>query len=130
MKRVFFELSCLIAFAAFVCATSSHAASVESRANPTPNGFIKIDGSISDWLSVVPYTQDTIGDGSTGPARPLNIDILQGAIAHDANNFYFLYRNTGDNMVDGASNWVFIDLDQNVGTGLTSITALGSIGTD
>jgi hypothetical protein len=61
---------------------------------------------------------DTVGDGSTGAARPLDIDVLQGAVAHDANNFYFLYRNAGDNMVDPFSNWVMIDLDQNDTTGL------------
>jgi len=103
------------------------AASVQTLNNPVPNGFIKIDGSLNDWLSIARFNQDTVGDGSTGPARPLDIDILQGAVAHDANFFYFLYRNAGDNMVDGASNWVFIDLDQNASTGLV---AGFSIGTD
>jgi hypothetical protein len=111
-------------------AAGAQAASVQTLANPVPNGFVKIDGDISEWLSIARFNQDTVGDGSTGPARPLDIDILQGAVAHDANFIYFLYRNAGDNMVDGASNWVFIDLDQNVATGLTSITALGSVGTD
>jgi hypothetical protein len=107
--------------------TAVHAGSVQTLNNPVPNGFIKIDGSLNDWLSIARFNQDTVGDGSTGPARPLDIDILQGAVAHDANNFYFLYRNAGDNMVDGASNWVFIDLDQNASTGLV---AGFSIGTD
>jgi hypothetical protein len=113
-----------------VAASTARAVSVQTLSNPVPNGYIKIDGNISDWLAISAFSQDTVGDGSTGPARPLDIDILQGAVAHDANNFYFLYRNAGDNMVDPASNWVLIDLDQNATTGLTSITALGSIGTD
>jgi hypothetical protein len=126
MKRLLVLFSLMIA----VTSAPALAVSVQTISNPVPNGFIKIDGSINDWLAITGYTQDTVGDGSTGPARPLDIDILQGAIAHDANFIYFLYRNAGDNMVDGASNWVFIDLDQNASTGLTSITALGSIGTD
>jgi hypothetical protein len=120
-----------IAFASLlglVAASPVRAVSVETLSNPVPNGYIKIDGDLSDWLAISAFNQDTVGDGSTGPARPLDIDILQGAVAHDANNFYFLYRNAGDNMVDIASNWVFIDLDQNVATG----AALGfpNIGTD
>jgi hypothetical protein len=93
-----------------------------------PNGAIKIDGNINDWLGVTKYTQDAIGDGSSGPARPLDIDILQGAVAHDANFFYFLYRNTADGMVDVASNWIFIDLDRDQATGQNAIPGTTAIG--
>lgn len=130
MTHRFASSTLFAALVALGLAASAQAVSVQTLANPVPNGFVKIDGNISDWLSLASFNQDTVGDGSTGPARPLDIDILQGAVAHDANFIYFLYRNAGDNMVDGASNWVFIDLDQNAATGLTSITALGSVGTD
>lgn len=124
------SVATLAAWTTVLClshAASLRAASVQTLANPVPNGYIKIDGNINDWLSIGAYAPDATGDGSTGPARPLDIDILQGAVAHDANFFYFLYRNAGDNMVDPNSNWVFIDLDQNVATG----AALGfPIGTD
>jgi hypothetical protein len=114
--------------AALVAVPLVHAVSVQTIANPVPNGAIKIDGNISDWLGVTKYTQDAIGDGSSGPARPLDIDILQGAVAHDANFFYFLYRNTADGMVDGASNWIFIDLDRNQATGQNAIPGTTAIG--
>lgn len=99
-------------------ASQAFAASVQTITNPVPNGYMKIDGSLSDWMWLNQFTADSTGDGSTGtfPA----IDILQGAVAHDANNFYFLYRNAGDNMVTNASNWIFIDLDQNKATGLAA----------
>ena len=128
------SLSLTLVFAlvmALFCHTDRvSAVSVQTLSNPVPDGYIKIDGNINDWLAISSYAADTVGDGSTGPARPLDIDILQGAVAHDANNFYFLYRNAGDNMVDSASNWIFIDLDQNPATGLSSIGDLSSIGTD
>jgi hypothetical protein len=104
------------------------AASVQTLNNPVPNGYIKIDGNINDWLSIPRYNPDPVGDGSSGGARPLDIDILQGGIAHDENFFYVLYRNAGDNMVDQFSNWVFFDLDQNQATGYKATPELASIG--
>ena len=101
-----------------VLGNDAPAAAVQSLSNPVASGAIQIDGNLADWAAVTPYLLDTIGDGSTGAARPLDIDVLQGAVAHDADNFYFLYRNAGDNMVDPFSNWVMIDLDQNDTTGL------------
>lgn len=113
---------------AFAAAPLVHAVSVQTINNPVPNGAIKIDGNISDWLGVTKYAADATGDGSSGPARPLDIDILQGAVAHDANFIYFLYRNAADGMVDGASNWIFIDLDRNRTTGQNAIPGTTSIG--
>jgi hypothetical protein len=107
-----------LAIALIALGNESPAAAVQSLSNPVSSGAIQIDGNLADWAAVAPYLLDTIGDGSTGAARPLDIDVLQGAVAHDANNFYFLYRNAGDNMVDAFSNWVMIDLDQNDTTGL------------
>lgn len=101
-----------------VLCKESPAAAVQSLSNPVASGAIQIDGNLADWAAVTPYLLDTVGDGSTGAARPLDIDVLQGAVAHDAENFYFLYRNAGDNMVDSFSNWVMIDLDRNDTTGL------------
>jgi hypothetical protein len=116
MNHRFTSSTLLTAIVALGLASGAYAASVQTLANPVPNGFIKLDGNISDWLSLAGFNQDTIGDGSTGGVR-LDIDILQGAVAHDANFFYFLFRNAGDNMIDNASNWVMIDLDQNDTTG-------------
>jgi len=113
---------------ACVFAAPVEAVEVQSLSNPVPNGAIVIDGNLSDWAGVTPFQQDTIGDGSTGAARPLDIDILQGAVAHDANFIYVLYRNAGDNMIDPASNWIFFDLDRNQATGQNGIAGMNSIG--
>jgi hypothetical protein len=89
-----------------------------------------MDGKLNDWLAVTPYQLDTIGDGSSGPARPLDIDFLQGAVAHDDHYIYFLWRATGDNMIDPSSNWIFMDMDQNAATGLTAAGNPFSIGAE
>jgi hypothetical protein len=130
MARQVRRASIAAATLACVFAASVEAVEVQSLSNPVPNGAIVIDGNLSDWAGITPFQQDTIGDGSTGAARPLDIDILQGAVAHDANFIYVLYRNAGDNMVDPFSNWVFFDLDRNQTTGLNSIGAMASIGTE
>lgn len=104
------------------------AVEVQSLSNKVANGAIVIDGNLSDWAAVTPFLQDTIGDGSTGAARPLDIDILQGAVAHDDNFIYVLYRCAGDNMIDPASNWIFFDLDRNQTTGQNGIAGMNSIG--
>lgn len=130
MRRQIVTFGVLSACLSCVLSTPASAASVQTISNPVPNGYMKMDGSLTDWSFLTAYTADAVGDGATGAARPVDIDILQGAVAHDDNFFYFLFRNAGDNMIDVASNWVFIDLDQNTSTGLKSITAMGSIGTD
>jgi hypothetical protein len=119
---------CVGLIAVGVVANQAQAVSVQTLSNPLPNGAIVIDGNFADWAAVNKYTQDNIGDGSSGGARPLDIDILQGAIAHDANFFYILYRTTGSNMIDPFSNWVFFDLDQNAATGYKATAELSSIG--
>ncbi|BBO33606.1 PEP-CTERM sorting domain-containing protein [Lacipirellula parvula] len=129
MRRQFATLSLLSACLSCAISTNTFAASVQTISNPVPNGFIKLDGNISEWLSISRFNEDTTGDGSTGSFVP--IDIRQGAVAHDDNFFYFLYRNSGDNMVTGASNWIFIDLDQNATTGLTAAGGINfSIGAE
>jgi hypothetical protein len=72
---------------------------------------------------VTQYQQDTVGDGSSGAGRPLDIDILQGAIAHDPNYIYVLWRSAGENMIDPFSNWVFFDLDRSTATGARNSNA-------
>jgi len=120
MKRLMSVFGSLALAAAIFPWNHADGAEVASRSNGVPNDFIKIDGNLSDWLNpgVTWYPIDDVGDGSTGGARPLDIDILQGAVANDENYIYVLYRNAGDNMVDGASNWVFFDTDKNLATGL------------
>jgi hypothetical protein len=120
----------LIALLLVSSASPALAAQVQVLSNPVPNGGIVMDGKLDDWLTVTPYQLDTVGDGSSGPGRPLDIDILQGAVAHDDHYFYFLYRATGDNMIDPASNWIFMDMDQNASTGLTAAGHPFSIGAE
>ncbi|MEX2170275.1 MAG: hypothetical protein WD851_13260 [Pirellulales bacterium] len=108
--------SCSLVIAASIVG-DLRAASVATRSNPMPNGFFQMDGDLSDWENAAWYPDDAVGDGSV-PGPRIAIDILGGAIAHNDNFIYVLYRNAADNMVDGFSNWVFFDLDQNQATGL------------
>jgi hypothetical protein len=121
--KFLFSIFISAAFVALAATNVARAVSVQTLNNPVPNGFIQIDGGLNDWLSVPWYNADNVGDGSTGTGRPLNIDILQGAIAHDDNNIYVLWRNTGDNMIDGFSNWIFFDLDRDSATGARNANA-------
>lgn len=129
MSRQILTFGVLSACLSCIFSTLASAASVQTISNPVPNGYMKMDGSLSDWQFLTTYAPDAIGDGSTGAGRPLDIDILQGAIAHDDEFVYFLWRNTGDNMIDSASNWVFIDIDQNPSTGLQNYLG-GALGID
>lgn len=116
MRRLIAIVCCLLVLASIDARTAS-AVSVATLNNPVPNGYIQIDGNLDDWLSVAHYPLDATGDGSTGPARPLDIDILEGAIAHDADYIYVLWRNVGENMIDPFSNWIFFDMDRSETTG-------------
>jgi hypothetical protein len=97
-----------------------YAISVQTMDNPVPNGFIKIDGDYSDWLSVAHYQADTVGDTAVG-GLGAGVDILEGAVAHDDNFIYVLWRNSGPGGITASSNWVWFDVDNNATTGRTDL---------
>ena len=96
------------------------AVSLETQNNPVPNGFIKIDGDYSDWLAVAHYQMDTIGDTAVGGLGN-GVDILEGAIAHDDDFIYVLWRNSGPGGVTGFSNWIWFNMDNDPATGRTDL---------
>jgi hypothetical protein len=96
------------------------AAALETQNNPVPDGFIKIDGDYSDWLALPNYQADTVGDTSVGGLGD-GVDILHGAIAHDANFIYVLWRNSGPGGITSFSNWVWFNMDNNPATGRTDM---------
>ncbi|MFK7994576.1 MAG: FG-GAP-like repeat-containing protein, partial [Granulosicoccus sp.] len=86
---------------------------------------ITVDGDIADWAelnSFGPDPDDASGAGNT-------IDWREGWIAHDANNFYFGWRND-EAAVISWGNGIMIDTDQDPGTGFKGFSSELSIGVD
>jgi len=89
---------------------------VASRCNPVPNGSMAMDGDTSDWVSVVAFPEDTVGDGGATQ------DWVRVWVAHDDNNFYFrLERAAGSAPVTSPGYWGWIDTDRDRTTGVSSI---------
>jgi hypothetical protein len=108
---------------AVATAGKAYAASLETQSNPVPNGFIQIDGDYSDWAALPNYPADTIGDISSGGLGN-GVDILHGAIAHDENFIYVLWRNAAPGGITNFSNWVWFNMDNDPATGRTDMFGL------
>jgi hypothetical protein len=125
MRRTFMSISTTlfrtsaILFSA-AAAEAACAAVLETQSNPVPNGFIQIDGDYSDWAALPDYQADTVGDTSAGGLGD-GVDILHGAVAHDANFIYVLWRNAGPGGITNFSNWVWFNMDNNPATGRTDM---------
>jgi hypothetical protein len=103
--------------------TPTWAESLETQSNPVPNGFVEIDGDYSDWAALPHYLADPVGDTSVGGLGE-GVDILHGAIAHDENFIYVLWRNSGPGGITNFSNWVWFNMDNNPDTGRTDMFGL------
>lgn len=110
--------------AAFCLAPTSlvHAVSLETQNNPVPNGVMQMNGDYSKWLSVPQYQLDTFGDGASGGLAD-GVDIAVGAVAHDENNIYFMWRNVAGG-VTTFSNWIWVNMDNDPATGRTDMFGL------
>ena len=111
---------CLASIVALMVSGNLYAISLQTHNNPVANGSIQIDGDYSDWASIPRYQADTIGDTAVGGLGN-GVDILEGAIAHDDNFIYVLWRNAGPGGVTDFSNWIWFDMDNNPDTGRTDL---------
>lgn len=111
---------------------------ISSAITAQPPSSISIDGDMSDWDDIQSYP-DSQGDNS----KP-GTDILEFKIAHDESALYYYTRHAGPIVSEDAGTGgqgryyylLFIDLDNNPGTGFNPATtdedcyAPGSLGCD
>ncbi len=86
---------------------------------------LTIDGSLNDWSGVQSYPADP--DDVAGVNNPL--DWIEAWVAHDADNFYFAYRNDGVFSLSWGQG-IFIDTDGNPDTGFRGFSGEFPIGAD
>jgi len=90
--------------------------------NPLSDFSINLDGSLADWSATTSFGRDPddITDATT------QADWLEAWAAHDSNNLYFAYENDGD---IGSTLWpwqIFIDADNDPGTGYKLSGSMGA----
>lgn len=102
-----------------------------SLENPFPTGEVTnrltsallLDGGVSDW-STIP----SLGvDGNDITEANSQADIIEAWMAHDANDFYIVYRNDGD--INTSTMWpwqIFLDTDNDIGSGMQVGNGLGA----
>ena len=96
----------------------------QTMSNPVANGSIVVTGNDrSDWSLVPAYDAD-----ATDTAGP-EVDYQQVQVAHDDSNFYFRFQLNASGFLGYRHN-VFIDVDQDRGTGFTGSLGEMSIGAD
>ncbi len=86
---------------------------------------LTIDGDMTDWIGLQAFADDP--DDVSGILNPLNWRTL--VVAHDADNFYFLYRNDGSFTLSWGHG-MYIDVDGNSNTGFRSFNNEAPIGSD
>lgn len=86
---------------------------------------MNIDGDIADWVGLSPFDNDP--DDVSGLNNPLNW--LSMMMAHDTNNFYFMFRNDGPFTLSWG-HAMHIDVDGDVNTGFRDFDNSAPIGAD
>ncbi|MGB1309667.1 MAG: Ig-like domain-containing protein [Leucothrix sp.] len=92
-------------------------------ANTVANNALSLDGDLSDWGALQPFSNDANDIGVTGAKA----DWLQTWMAHDSNNLYLAYQNDGP--IDTTTWWpwqIFIDTDADANTGFKASLSLGA----
>ncbi len=107
--------------------TSAPATIAITVVGDTPNNqtTITVDGSLADWVGVDSFGTDLVDATSTGDV----IDWLEGWVAHDADNFYFAYRNNNPVVLSWGYG-IYIDTDNNPDTGFRNFDGSYPIGVD
>ena len=113
-------------------ALSSVAATLTINVGQQPTGALSNlvsgiipDGSLLDWSGVQSYPADP--DDVAGVDNPL--DWIEAWVAHDAENFYFAYRNDGSFSLSWGQG-IYIDTDGNPDTGFRGFSGEYPIGAD
>ena len=117
-------------FAFTVSDASSTSAPVVVSINTTgdaPNNetTITVDGSLNEWTGVASFGVDPVD--ATGPGD--EIDWLEAWVAHDTDNFYFAYENTGTVNVSWGYG-IYIDTDNSDSTGFRNFDSSYPLGVD
>ena len=86
---------------------------------------MNIDGALNDWVGLNAFENDP--DDIAGPNNPLNWRSMM--MAHDSDNFYFLFRNDGPFSLSWGHG-MYIDVDGNTETGFREFSNESPIGAD
>ncbi len=107
--------------------TSAPATIAITVVGDTPNNqtTITVDGSLADWDGVDSFGIDPVDATSTGDV----IDWREAWVGHDADNFYFAYRNNNPVVLSWGYG-IYIDTDNNPATGFRNFDGSYPIGAD
>lgn len=96
---------------------------VESRSNPLLD--VTLDGDLSDWSAIDPFSEDP----SEYTGNPTAIDWVKVSVAHDNSDFYFAYEmSTATSLTWGHS--VYLDTDKQKNSGFRGFSGSYPIGAD
>lgn len=90
-----------------------------------PGSSIFIDGDLTDWNGLTPYTADPIDQGGNGN----QLDWTRLRFAHTGGDFYIAYENASTIQFNWAYN-LYIDTDTNQATGFNARYAFSGIGAE
>ena len=124
VDRLFFKANDRALFSSEAVITIN-VASGSSGVVSNPVTGLTIDADVTDWIGLKPFADDP--DDVSHADNPLNWRSL--IVAHDVDNFYFLYRNDGPFTLSWGHG-MYIDVDGRTDTGFRSFNDAAPIGAD